>query len=270
MPTFSRNGVEFYYEREGAGPPLVLVSGLLSDVTNWQPVRAALSRSYDVIAFDNRCSGRTVANPVATGRDTMVADCLAVLDHLEIPAAHVVGHSLGGIVGLHLAARHPARVRSLVVAGCGACFTASQIALFDDLSALYCATCVPRQQWFRMLFQWLFSPSFFDDETRVANAVSLAESYEHIQSPAALRAQVAALKDFNAPPELAAIRAPVRGLVGENDLLFPPDDVRSSLEGIADLSVVTLPRAAHALHWEAPEAFVAAIVAFHAELAVKA
>lgn len=270
MPTFHRNGVEFYYEREGAGPPLLLVSGLLSDVTNWQPVRAALAARYDVIAFDNRCSGRTVASPVATSRDVMLDDCLAVLDHLDIPAAHIVGYSLGGMVGLHLAARHPARVISLVAAGCGATFPPGQIALFDDMAALYCASCVPRQQWFRMLFQWLFSPSFFDEETRVANAVAMAESYEHIQSPAALRAQVAALRDFAAPPDLAAIRTPVLGLAGDNDLLFPLDDIRTSLAGLPGLSMVTIPRAAHALHWEAPEAFIAAIVAFHAELAVKA
>lgn len=268
MPTFRIDGVDLYYEREGHGPPLLLVAGLFSDSVSWLPLRPLLVGRYDVVVFDNRCSGRSMPTPCVTGREAMVGDCLALLDHLGIERAHVLGHSLGGIVGLHLAARHPWRVSSLVAACAGPAVTQGQIALFDDLAALYSAGCVPRQQWFRLLFQWLFSPEFFRDEANVAGTIATAENYEYIQPRDALNAQVRALRDFASPPDLAAIAAPVLLLTAVNDLLFPPEDVAEATNALPNREMLVVPDAAHAVHWEKPQAVAEALVAFHEKLAL--
>lgn len=270
MPTLSLDGVDLYYEREGRGPPLLLVAGLFSDSASWQPVRKMLAEQYDLVVFDNRCSGRTRPSPCPIGRPEMVNDCLGLLDHLGIERAHVLGHSLGGVIGLHLAERHPRRVASLVCASTGPVITKGQVALFDDLAALYCAGCVPRHQWFRLLFQWLFSPDFFRDEENVAAAVAVAESYDHIQSGDAVRAQVQALRDFTTPPDLGNIATPVLALTAVNDLLYPPEDVVDAMKALPNFEQVVVPDAAHAVHWERPQAFVDAVAAFHARLLLHA
>ncbi|HET7413782.1 MAG TPA: alpha/beta fold hydrolase [Pararhizobium sp.] len=269
MPVLRRENVDLHYERTGEGPPLLLIAGLFSDVASWRPIRAPLEARYDVIAFDNRCAGRSIPKPCIADRESMIGDCLALLDHLGIERAHVLGHSLGGMIGLHLAQRNPERVASLVAAAACPSVTQGQIALFSDMAALYCAGCVPRQQWFRLLFQWLYSPAFFHNETAVTAALMQAESYEYAQSNEALRAQVAALRDFTSPPALDRIEVPVLALTAINDLLAPPDDVSAALKALPHLQEVILPDAAHALHWEAPAAFVEAVVRFHESIAAR-
>lgn len=267
MPTLRLDGVDLYYEREGRGPPLLLVAGLFSDVSSWAPVRERLAARHDLIVFDNRCAGRSIPVHCVTNRETMVGDCLRLMDHLELDRVHVLGHSMGAMAGLHLAAGHPGRVASLVAASAAPAATRHQIALFDDMAALYCAGCVPRSQWFRLLFQWLFTPDFFKDDDRLQAAVTAARQYEHVQPETALKAQVEAYGDFGAEPDMAAIACPVLAMIGDQDLLVPPETLDGAFGAIADLDTVLIADAGHSLHWENPAAFVGAVEAFHARLA---
>lgn len=264
MPTLSLAEVDLYYERQGAGPPLLLIGGILRNLADWAPVRDALARDFDLILFDNRCSGRSLAKPCVAGLDVMVGDCVRLLDHLNIDRAEILGHSVGGMVGLNLAARHPDRLERLTVAASGPVASAGQIALFDDLAALYSASCVPRAEWLRLYYQWLFSAEFFDAEHQLSAAIEAARNDPHQQPGMAVHAQVAALRDFRKEPDMAAIACPVLVIAGENDLLVPPERREIDFSPIADLRTVLIPKAAHAVHWENPKAFVKAVTDFHA------
>ncbi len=111
---------------------------------------------------------------------------------------------------------------------------------------------IPPEDWFRLLYQWLFSPPFFADEANVASAAAASTAYAHRQSPGDFARQVAAI-DRALPVDLSPIKCPVLALSGGRDLLAPPGAVEQLHTKIQRLSHQTIPYAAHSLHWEAPQ-----------------
>ena len=110
------NGVELEYETEGAGEPIVLIHGGLLAQENGPLVRErALTERYRVVNYHRRgFAGSTKADgpsSIALQAD----DCRALMDHLDIDRAHLVGHSLGGTIAVQLALDAPDRVQSLAL-----------------------------------------------------------------------------------------------------------------------------------------------------------
>ncbi|HEU0221323.1 MAG TPA: alpha/beta fold hydrolase [Paracoccaceae bacterium] len=170
MPVLAANGIELHYERQGEGPPLLLIAGLASDTASWQPVREALAARFQLILPDNRCAGRTRPMPCPTGRALMLAAILALLDRLGLARVHVAGHSMGGMLALHLAAEAPERVASVIAMSTTGRIGSVAGSPFADLAELYGAPGVAAETWFRLLFHWLFSPGFFAGRAAVLAA----------------------------------------------------------------------------------------------------
>ncbi|PTU30057.1 alpha/beta fold hydrolase [Stenotrophobium rhamnosiphilum] len=139
MPRISANGLEFEYETFGNAkdPVLLLIMGLGGQLTQWPDdfCTALAQGGYYVIRYDNRDVGLSTrlghlgkaklmsAGILSTLRlpvkapyklDDMAADAVGLLDALSIPSAHIVGISMGGMIGQIVAAKHAARVRSFV------------------------------------------------------------------------------------------------------------------------------------------------------------
>ena len=112
------NGVDLAYEIDGTGEPVLLIHGLGSSRADWQPQLAALSR-YRVVRYDVR--GHGASSRPASGYDlpTLADDAAALIRALDLGAAHVVGLSLGGMIGLQLAVSGPELVRSLTIVNSG-------------------------------------------------------------------------------------------------------------------------------------------------------
>jgi pimeloyl-ACP methyl ester carboxylesterase len=122
MPYASaRDGVKLYYEEAGAGTPVVFVHEFAGDYRTWEPQLRFFSRQYRCVTFSARgfppsdIPQEDVAYSQAIARD----DVIAVMDHLRIDRAHIVGHSMGAYTALHVGLDCPDRCRSLTVAGCG-------------------------------------------------------------------------------------------------------------------------------------------------------
>ncbi|MFN9073638.1 MAG: alpha/beta fold hydrolase [Hyphomonadaceae bacterium] len=139
MPTIQANGIELYSEERGEASdvPLLLVMGLGRQLIAWPEdfMAQLVAAGHRVILFDNRDVGLSthfhgvhVASPVRAiagllfgiGFKTayhvkdMAADAVALLDHLGIEAAHIVGVSMGGMIAQSMAIHHPSRLRSLI------------------------------------------------------------------------------------------------------------------------------------------------------------
>ena len=109
------DGGNLYYEVEGAGEALVLIHGFLGNLRMWDFQAQALASSHRVIRCDMRGFGRSTTEHVEFA---YWADVAALLDHLGVDRAHVVGQSFGGSIALDLALARPARVATLTsVAG---------------------------------------------------------------------------------------------------------------------------------------------------------
>ena len=125
MPSFDSDGVRIDFLDEGEGEPILLIHGFASNVaTNWvgpEWVRALKEAGRRVVAYDNRGHGRSekLYDPEVYGAPSMAEDGRRLLDHLGIARADVVGYSMGARIAAFLALRHPARLRSLVLAGLG-------------------------------------------------------------------------------------------------------------------------------------------------------
>ena len=120
---FMSKDVKIHYVVQGKGEPVILVHGLDSSAKmNWEMpgTVAELAKHYQVIAFDNRGHGQS-DKPQAEGQYgvQMVEDVVRLMDHLNLPKAHVVGYSLGGMIALKLPTLHPERVSSAVLGGMG-------------------------------------------------------------------------------------------------------------------------------------------------------
>lgn len=113
-------GVSVYYETHGHGEPLVLIPGTGFSCEVWKPFQLPrLSQSLNLILHDPRGCGRSSRLQSGCTIDQMACDVAALLDHLEIASAHVLGHSMGGRIALALALNFPRKVRSLILASSG-------------------------------------------------------------------------------------------------------------------------------------------------------
>ena len=119
MPNLQLDDINLYYEVEGQGEPLLFLHGLGSSSVAWEFQRQAFAAEYRLIMPDIRGHGRSAKPPGPYNMALLAADIITLLDALEIPAAHVVGLSLGGMIGFQLAVDRPERVRSLVVVNAG-------------------------------------------------------------------------------------------------------------------------------------------------------
>lgn len=125
MPSFKNGDVEIAYLDEGSGEPIVLVHGFASNKeTNWVAPAwvSTLTRvGRRAIALDNRGHGQSseLYDPAAYHSATMAEDVRALLDHLSIERADVMGYSMGARITSFLAVNHPRRVRSAILGGLG-------------------------------------------------------------------------------------------------------------------------------------------------------
>ena len=117
MATITTNGVELYYERKGSGEPLLLVHGLLFSAESWRDQLDVLAVHYDVIAVDLRGQHRSATTPEPSDYDlwNQVEDVHGLITALGIAPVHYAGLSMGEMIGMRLAIRHPGDLRDLVL-----------------------------------------------------------------------------------------------------------------------------------------------------------
>jgi 3-oxoadipate enol-lactonase len=117
----ARDGIRLYFEEAGHGTPIIFLHEFAADHTNWEPQMRYFSRGHRCIAYAARGYTPSDVPPLADAYtyEHFYTDALAVLDHLEIAAAHFVGLSMGAYSSLQVALHAPARVRSMTLAGVG-------------------------------------------------------------------------------------------------------------------------------------------------------
>ena len=248
MPDLTLPEIRLHYEIEGAGPPLLLIAGMASDGASWAPLMPLLSEHFTLIRPDNRTTGRTTPWNAPASVPQMAMDCAALLDHLNLARVHVMGHSLGGMIALHLAQSGPQRIASLTLAASAPIRLARNIALFETLVRIRQSDAEP-DTWLRALFPWLFAPTLYDTPEAIDAAAAASLAYPHAQSTDAMAHQLEALRNYIpncSVPEVAA-----QALLGETDLMLPTALAQTALDGTPTHIVQA---AGHSIHWDAPQA----------------
>jgi 3-oxoadipate enol-lactonase len=115
MPLVKINGIDLYYETHGQGPAIVLAHGGGGSHLSWWQQVPVLSKNYQCITFDHRGFGLSHEAADGPGANSFVEDLRALLDHLGVEKAALVGQSMGGWTVLGFASTYPKRTRALVL-----------------------------------------------------------------------------------------------------------------------------------------------------------
>jgi len=263
MPFLTINDISLHYrhvlpEAEAKKTPILLLAGMASDSASWQPVIGSLSKNHELVIPDNRCSGRTTPALVSTNREIMVSDTLSLLNSLNIEKFSILGHSMGGMLGWEIAARVPGRVEHLIAAAALPSAIQARVSLFESLSALRLEH--SEAEWFKLLYQFLFHPKFFDNTAGVNDAVAASMQYPYKQGAEAFAEQVKGLMSFLAMPDITAITCDITMITGSHDILTTPSMMNQYAADIPKTTTHVIEDAAHALHWEQTEKFVECVL----------
>ncbi|WP_084682087.1 alpha/beta fold hydrolase [Actinomycetospora chiangmaiensis] len=234
-------GVRTRVVDEGVGPVVVLVHATPFDLDYWSGLAMQLRGDCRILRYDLPGHGAAAHAPVpCTAR--LVEDLLELLDLLEVPTAHVVGHSLGAVVGQRFALDHPDRTRRLSLLAP----RSSPSPLFATLSeALRADTAVADIS----ITRW-FTPAQL---ARNGSAVQYARTRVQrtpVRSWADGLARVAEADDL---ADLPRLRIPVEIVVGEDDHGAKPEHARAMADAIPTASFHLVPRARSLLALEQPE-----------------
>lgn len=265
--TVRANGQELFYEVHGAGPPLVLVMGIGYDSSLWTLQQVpVLSTRFRVVLLDNRDAGRSSRTDHPYTIADMADDVAGLLNALDIQRTHLLGLSMGSMIGMEFALRHADRLDRLVLAGPAAAPARSAV---DPISVWnWVKANDPSGDVFGgQQFTWLFSSAFLRNQEAVQDTIALLASNPNPVEPDAYDRQANAYLHFDAVDRLGGISAPTLVIVGEQDLLTPPWVGREVASGIpgARFEIVDGDGSSHVLPLERPDEFNQLVMDFLAE-----
>lgn len=208
MPHFLSDGIELAYQDTGEGPPVLLLHGFASNAqVNWGDtgwIKHLTAAGYRVIAMDNRGHGNSAKlhDPSLYGGPRMAEDARALLDHLAIARADVMGYSMGARIAAFLALAHPERIRSVIFAGLGGNMVRPMAGTGPIAAALE-------------------APSI--DDVKSPTARTFRAFAEQTRSDLiALAACIRSARDPLTPEQMATLAMPVLVAVGSDDVIGGP------------------------------------------------
>lgn len=255
------DSADIYYEVHGRGTPVLLSAGMGGSGSFWHPQLAALAERHQVILYDHVGTGRS--RPGERSIAGMADDIAAVLDDAGVEAAHLVGHAIGGIVGIELAARHPHRLRSLVVVnGWGRadpflrrCFEVRKRLLNE----------AGPQAYVRAQPLFLYPPQWISENIAHLEAEE-PRILQHFPPVATMNQRIDMFMAFDAGARLASIRVPTLLAAARDDALVPAYLTRQLAAAIPQARVHEVDWGAHAFTAVTPAVFNDALLGFCREV----
>jgi 3-oxoadipate enol-lactonase len=257
MPFVTRPGTHIHYEIHGEeGPVVVLLQGLGLSSRFWFDVPATLradpEKNRRVITIDNRGTGRSGRPPALSWPPwtlaTMADDVAAVLDDAGISDAIVVGISMGGMIAQHVALRHRARVRGLVLLATSPGLLAG---VPPDVGSLYRLLSLPfgGRRAARNLTRLLLPESKWERAREIFRDWPNAMK-DDPTSGTTFAAHLFAASTHFVAPRLAKIDCPVLVVAGAEDSLIPKRNAEALARRLPDAELELLPDTGHALFAE--------------------
>jgi pimeloyl-ACP methyl ester carboxylesterase len=220
MPLFLKDSKSLYYEDHGQGEVLVLLNGFGRSMRHWLGFDQLLAKNNRVITIDHRGVGRSSATPVSW-KVTMfdyADDVAAILEHLHIKGAHIVGLSMGGMIAMAFGLRHAKLTKSLVVINSS---IAGQKSLQVGIAGIKLfSTIIKNRDQFNYIVGPLLLSSQYKNPKKLFDIWHTFQSLEPFNADMAVK-QFLAIKRFKAGGSLKRLEVPTLILKGSDDRLVP-------------------------------------------------
>lgn len=259
MPRVRVNGVSLYYEIHGKGKETIIFShGLLFNNTMFQYQIDFFKNRYRCIAYDHRGQGKSERTKQGYDMDNLTQDCIGLMDALSIDSCHFVGLAMGSFVGMRLAARHPHRIRSLVLLGTSANADnqASKFKVMAWMVRLFGVKSVVKK-----LISILFGQKFLKDTNR-RKELMYWYAYMENHKKSILRAALGVINRKGISHELPLIQAPTLIVSGDQDIAIQPIYAQQVHKKIPQSQFILIGGAGHSLVIEEPEQMNQALEGF--------
>ncbi|MGM0516958.1 MAG: alpha/beta fold hydrolase [Pseudomonadota bacterium] len=261
MTTNDNAAVDLHFEERGGGLPVIIMHGLFGSLSNWRGIARSLGENYRVINVDLRNHGRSPHAP-GLSYEAMANDILALMDRLGIERAHLIGHSLGGKLGMFLADRFPERVARLVVVDIAPkWYPPWHKDVFAALDAVDLEHLESREQARQQMALHVFEP-----EVRAFLAANLEQTEEGWRWRFNLPELKAAYEQTSDMPPLHGFYlGPALFVRGAQSAYIEAEDGDRIARDFPESCIVTLERARHWPHIEDTRGFLDAVTRFFAQ-----
>lgn len=252
------NGTTIAYATTGEGEPLLLIHGAQGSSVEWKPQIAALTGHFRLIVPDVRGHGASAHTPAPYSMELFADDMAGLLDALEVESAHVLGHSMGGAVAQALAARHPGKVRRLILAETNYGF--------EDYPLLWWAATLSAPAMRLIGVRGFVNLTLKQVKIKDETDKRLLESgfAPQIANPRNFWNIWRANNDYKGKAALAQINAPTLVMVAAQNKITHGMG-KHMAEAISGARLIMIPDAGHLLNWDNPIEFNAEVIRFFSE-----
>jgi 3-oxoadipate enol-lactonase len=258
LPILKANGAELFYEESGSGrETVVFAHGLFTDHSMFAAQRAAFEPNYRVIVYDHRGQGESPNPGWGFEMDTFSEDAVALIQALGAEPCHFVGISMGGNIGMRIAARKPALLLSLTLMNTRAVNEKLARRIQHNFLGRMAKLGNPAP-FIGITLKELFGACTLNDPAKQALIQEWADKVRFRPKTAA-NSLLAVMNRSDFSGELRNIRCPVLVITGDEDLYCPPSECEALAAGIGGAKLVVIPRCGHSSVLEQPEAVIAAI-----------
>jgi pimeloyl-ACP methyl ester carboxylesterase len=255
MPVMRVHGTDLYYEdTEGPGEPIIFLHGFLFDGRQYEAQVAALRDRYRCVALDFRGQGRSAASRGGYQVEQHAADVLAVIRRLDIAPVHLVGLSMGGFVGLRIAAREPGLLRSLILLNTSAAPHArSKFPKQLMLAAVARVAGVSVPLVVSGIEAELYGEAFRADPARSTEREVWRQRWAQVDRSSLVKTLLGFMIRPDVRDELGDVTVPTLVIAGGADVSLPPPFSREIHSLIAGSRLVELPAVGHSSPIEDPD-----------------
>lgn len=251
MPRVKIDSIEIQYEISGYGPPVVFINGLTMDLNGWLLQIDAFSKKYRMVRYDCRGQGDSDKPDSEYTQELHADDLAGLLEKLEIPKAHLVGLSNGGMIAQHFALRYPEKTGALVLVD--ACSHVDTLLKLIVTSWIESAETGGSGLRYDVALPYLFSEEFMSknlDRILAMKEMNLARNPVKAIVNLSKASMSHDLRD-----RVSEITTPTLIIAGEEDILVPPRYSRILREKIKNSTLVTLKNCGHVPPIEKPDEF---------------
>ena len=251
MPYLNINQTDYFYEIEGSGHPIVLISGYATDHTYWKQLTPHLKKNYQIVVFDNKAAGQTKDNSKKFTIEEMADDVMSIITTLKLDKPHVLGFSMGSCIAQRLGYKYGSEIGKLILVS-----TTPKIRQ-ATLKYIH-ATLTLRQQGADLneLINIYFALTYGEETLQNKEKLEVLKTEilqnKYFQPPENGFRQFEALKAFDGIKELKSIENQTLIVQGREDILFLPLEAQYMAAHMKDASFVEL-NLAHGIPKEAPE-----------------